>query len=61
MHFWVSFIYLLRLLIIFYKDFSLINAYQEFQVSREETIAKLEDNFDLSRECAEDYVQRYWK
>ena len=40
---------------------ALIEAYQEVHVSKEETIAKLEEKFELSRECAEDYVQKYWK
>lgn len=38
-----------------------IEAYQEFHVSREETIVKFCEKFDLSRECAEEYVQKYWK
>ena len=38
-----------------------IEAYREFQVSREETIVKFCEKFNLSRECAEDCVRKYWK
>ena len=38
-----------------------IEAYQEFQVSKEKTIVKLCEKFDLSRERAEDCVRKYWK
>ena len=40
---------------------ALIEAYQEFRASREEIIVKLCDKFDLSRECAENHVQKHWK
>ena len=40
---------------------ALIEAYQEFQVSKEEIIIKLCDKFDLSRERAEECVRKYWK
>lgn len=40
---------------------ALIEAYQEIHVAQEETIVKIEEKFNLSRECAEDYIQKYWK
>ena len=43
------------------RKVAFIEAYQEFHVSREETIAKFQEKFILSRECAEDYVRKYWK
>ena len=38
-----------------------IEAYQELQVSREETIVKFCEKFNLSRDRAEDCVRKYWK
>ena len=38
-----------------------IEAYQELQVSKEETIVKFCAKFNLSRDRAEDCVQKYWK
>lgn len=43
------------------KQEAFIEAYQEFQVSREETIVKLCEKFNLSRESAEECVRKYWK
>ena len=38
-----------------------IEAYQEFRVSREETLGNLCDKFNLSRNLAEEYMLKYWK
>ena len=37
-----------------------VEACQELQVSREETIAKLCDKFNLTQEHAKETVQNYW-
>ena len=39
---------------------NLVETYQEFRKSKEETIEKLMDKFRLSREEAEENVEKYW-
>ena len=39
---------------------NLVETYQEFGKSKEETVEKLMDKFQLSREEAEDNVKKYW-
>ena len=40
---------------------SLVETYQEFGKSKDDTIEKLMDKFQISREEAEENVKRYWK
>jgi len=39
---------------------NLVETYQEFGKSKEETVTKLMDKFQLSRKQAEDSVKKYW-
>ena len=40
---------------------SLVETYQEFGKSKDDTIEKLMDKFQMSREEAEENVKKYWK
>ncbi len=39
----------------------LISALQEVNISRESTLLKLQEKYDLSQEDAEKYMAEYWK
>ena len=40
---------------------NLISTLQELHLSREETLAKIQEKYDLSAEDAENYMSKYWK
>ena len=40
---------------------NLISTLQELHLSREETLAKILEKYDLSAEDAENYMSKYWK
>ena len=40
---------------------NLISTLQELHLSREETLAKIQEKYDLSTEDAENYMSKYWK
>ena len=40
---------------------NLISTLQELHLSREETLAKIQEKYDLSAEDAENYMGKYWK
>lgn len=40
---------------------TLISTLQEMHLSREETLSKIKEKFDLSHEDAEACIQKYWK
>ena len=40
---------------------NLISTLQELHLSREETLAKIQEKYDLSPEDAESYMLKYWK
>ena len=40
---------------------NLISTLQELHLSREETLAKIQEKYDLSAEDAKNYMSKYWK
>ena len=40
---------------------NLISTLQELNLSREKTLAKIQEKYDLSPEDAESYMLKYWK
>ena len=40
---------------------NLISTLQELHLSRKETLAKIQEKYDLSAEDAENYMSKYWK